>query len=194
MIGSVGTRLAVVTIGCAAPVRHPLVNLEVIVSFKRFVAAFVGGLAISGAAAASVVYSYDVGNFGFTYTSPSLYPQFIPAANLDRCDFGIGITCTSVSIYDNYYSVQAHDAAAADPSEVFSILNVQGCPPYFAVGQVVPTSSCQVSMSDEKYRPLSLGSLTVADAATVPEPGSLALAALAGWALVWSRRRSRSGV
>lgn len=163
-------------------------------SLKRFVATFACGLAIAGPAAAGIVYSYDVGSFGFTYTSPALYPQLIPAANLDRCDFGTGITCISVSIYDNYYSVSATDTAAADPNQVVRIIDVAGCPPYFVVGQVVPTSSCSVFVSVEKYQPLSLGTLTLVESAAVPEPGSLALTALATFALVWTRRRFSPGV
>ena len=112
---------------------------------------------MAGPASAGIVYSFDVGSFGFTYTSPDLYPQLIPAANLDRCDFGANFSCISVSIYDNYFSVSATDAAATDPSQVIRIIDVGGCPPYFAVGQVVSTTSCVVSVKDEKYRPLSLG-------------------------------------
>ena len=157
-------------------------------SFKRFFATFACGLSIAGPAEAGIVYSYDVGSFGFTYNSPDLYPQLIPAANLDRCDFGTGIICTSVSIYDNYFSVSATDNAAADPNQIIRIIDVAGCPPYFAVGQVVPTSSCNVFVSVEKYQPLSLGTLTLVESVAVPEPGSLALTVLAACALVWTRR------
>jgi hypothetical protein len=157
--------------------------------FHRLAAAFICSLAVALPASAGVVYSYDVDGLGFTYTAPGLYPQVIDAASLDRCDFGAGITCISVGIYDNYYFVRATDAAAADPNQVQTILNVSGCPPYFAVGQVIPTTSCGVIVSDEKYRPLSLGTLTVAAAQSVPEPGSLALLGLGLAGLGLSRRR-----
>ena len=122
----------------------PLAHMGLIMSLKRFLATFACGLAIAGPAAAGIAYSYDVGSFGFTSASPDLYPQLIPAANLVRCDFGTGITCISISIYDNYYSVSATDTAAANPNQVVRIIDVAGCPPYFAVGQVVPTSSCSI--------------------------------------------------
>ena len=33
---------------------------------------------MAGPASAGIVYSFDVGSFGFNYTSPDLYPQLIP--------------------------------------------------------------------------------------------------------------------
>jgi hypothetical protein len=158
---------------------------------KRLMAAVGLGVVLAAPAAADIVYTYEVGSLGFTYTSPSLLPGLISAVDLDRCDFGPSISCVSVSISDNNYQVRATDSTASDPNQTLLILNLGGCT-YFNVGGTYPRSSCGdflQDISDEKYRPLSLGTLTLTQAAAVPEPGSLALVALGIIGLGISRRR-----
>lgn len=148
----------------------------------------------AGTASASVVYSYQVINssYGFTYSAPALYPGAVSAADLDRCDFGIGITCTGVAIYDNYFRVYATDASAVDPALVLALIDVGGCPPYFGIGYSISISACS-SANSSRNPDLVHATFSVSDGQTVPEPGSLWLVGASLTGLALARRRGPSG-